>query len=209
MNHHVRVLKARVEPRAVGRSGLRRERLETATSMKLKKTATSPRTGTAQASRSRPERLLNATAAAEKPVRTRSQRSSEPSCPPQNAEIVYAVGSSILYGQRHTGTRSRCAGARTGARRSRPLRRRRPRSARSARRPRACAGGERREAAGEERIERQAQADDERCAPELRHGCPRRASRLGTRGALRHEGTGLADEDAVLETPRARPRGPL
>ena len=70
--------------------------LETATSMKLKNTATRPRTGTAQASRSRPERLLNATAAAEKPVRTRSQRSSEPSCPPQNAEIVYAVGSSML-----------------------------------------------------------------------------------------------------------------
>ena len=33
---------------------------------------------------------------AEKPVSTSSQRSSEPSWPPQNAEIVYGVGSSRL-----------------------------------------------------------------------------------------------------------------
>src|SRR5512133_429411 len=70
--------------------------LETATSMKAKKVATRPRTGTTHGSSSGAERRLSATAAAEKPVRIRSQRSSEPSCPPQNAEIVYAVGSSRL-----------------------------------------------------------------------------------------------------------------
>ena len=44
----------------------------------------------------RPRRGSGCTAAAPKPVRTSSQRSSDPSCPPQNAEIVYAVGSASL-----------------------------------------------------------------------------------------------------------------
>ena len=44
----------------------------------------------------RPAPGSGCTAAAPKPVRTSSQRSSDPSCPPQNAEIVYAVGSASL-----------------------------------------------------------------------------------------------------------------
>ena len=68
--------------------------LETATSMKAKNVVTRPSTGTTHARRSGPVRRANATAAAEKPVSTSSQRRSEPSCPPQKAEIVYGVGSS-------------------------------------------------------------------------------------------------------------------
>src|SRR6188508_2066578 len=70
--------------------------LETATSMNAKNVATRPRIGTAHGSRSGALRRLSATAAAEKPVKIRSQSRSEPSWPPQKAEIVYAVGSSRL-----------------------------------------------------------------------------------------------------------------
>ncbi len=58
----------------------------TKTSMNAKKTATPPSTGTVHGSRSRALRRVNRTAPAEQPVRMRSQRSSEPSWPPQNAE---------------------------------------------------------------------------------------------------------------------------
>jgi hypothetical protein len=44
--------------------------------------------GTVQASRLRADRRPKSTAAAENPVRISSHRSSEPSWPPQNAEIV-------------------------------------------------------------------------------------------------------------------------
>ena len=64
--------------------------------MNAKNVVTSPRTGTTQARTSAPIRRPKATAAAEKPVRTRSHRRSEPSWPPQKAEIVYGVGSSRL-----------------------------------------------------------------------------------------------------------------
>ena len=46
--------------------------------------------------RSRAQLRFKLTAAAPKPVRTRSQSRSEPSWPPQNAEIVYGVGSARL-----------------------------------------------------------------------------------------------------------------
>ena len=67
--------------------------LETATSMKEKKTATPPSTGTTQATRSGAVRRLIRTTAAEYAVRISSQSSSDPSCPPQNADSVYSVGS--------------------------------------------------------------------------------------------------------------------
>jgi hypothetical protein len=62
--------------------------LETATSRKEKKTVTAPSTGTVHASRLRADRRPSRTAAAEKPVRIRSQSKSDPSWPPQKAEIV-------------------------------------------------------------------------------------------------------------------------
>src|SRR5687767_10053379 len=70
--------------------------LETATSMKAKNVVTRPSTGTTQGRMLGPLRRPKATAAAEKPDRTSSQRSREPSWPPQKAEIVYGVGSSRL-----------------------------------------------------------------------------------------------------------------
>ncbi len=60
--------------------------LATKTSMNEKKIAVPPSTGVTQARSSRDARRSNSTAAAEKPVRISSQRRSEPSCPPQNAE---------------------------------------------------------------------------------------------------------------------------
>ena len=70
--------------------------LETATSVNAKNVITPPRIGTAHGRRLAADRRASETAIAEKPVRIRSQRSSEPSCPPQNAEIVYPSGSSRL-----------------------------------------------------------------------------------------------------------------
>ncbi len=69
--------------------------LETKQSMNVKKTETPPSTGTVHASSS-PDRRFNHTASAEYPVRTSSQRSSDPSCPPQNADIAYPSGSDLL-----------------------------------------------------------------------------------------------------------------
>ena len=60
----------------------------TATRRKAKNVATAPKTGTTQTIRSRAQPRFKRTAAAAKPVRTRSQSKSEPSCPPQNAEMV-------------------------------------------------------------------------------------------------------------------------
>ena len=59
--------------------------LETKQSMNAKKTAMPPSTGTVHAMRSR-ERRLSRTASAAYPVSTSSHSSSEPSCPPQNAD---------------------------------------------------------------------------------------------------------------------------
>jgi hypothetical protein len=70
--------------------------LATATTRNAKKTATPAKTGTAQTTRSRAHARLSRTAAAPNPVRKSSQRRSDPSCPPQKAEIVYAVGSASL-----------------------------------------------------------------------------------------------------------------
>jgi hypothetical protein len=61
--------------------------LEITTSMNAKKTDTPPSTGTVHATRSGARRRLSSTAAAEYPLSTRSQRSSDPSCPPQKADI--------------------------------------------------------------------------------------------------------------------------
>ena len=62
--------------------------LETATSMNAKKLATSASTGTTHATRSAAVLRARATATADRPVKTSSQSSSEPSWPPQKAEIV-------------------------------------------------------------------------------------------------------------------------
>src|SRR5512135_182655 len=70
--------------------------LASATRTNAKKDATAANTGTTHVIRSRAQRRFRWTAAAPKPVRIRSQRRSEPSCPPQNAEIVYGVGSARL-----------------------------------------------------------------------------------------------------------------
>ena len=67
--------------------------LATATSTNAKNVAIPPSTGTTQATRSRSSRRLIVTASAPKPVSTSSQRSSEPSCPPQNALSEYGVES--------------------------------------------------------------------------------------------------------------------
>jgi len=67
--------------------------LETTTSRNAKNAATPPSTGVVQATRSGALRRLSQTAAAENPVRIRSQRRSEPSWPPQNADSLYIVGS--------------------------------------------------------------------------------------------------------------------
>ncbi len=61
--------------------------------MNAKKLATRASTGTTHATRSAAVRRARATASVESPVRTSSQSSSEPSWPPQKAEIVYGVGS--------------------------------------------------------------------------------------------------------------------
>ena len=70
--------------------------LATATTRNAKNVATAAKTGTTQTMRSRAQRRFRLTAAAPNPVSTRSQSRSEPSCPPQNAEIVYGVGSAWL-----------------------------------------------------------------------------------------------------------------
>ncbi len=61
-----------------------------------KKSATAPAIGTVQGSTSRTSRRFRATAAEAAPVRTSSQRRSEPSWPLQNAANVYPSGSSRL-----------------------------------------------------------------------------------------------------------------
>src|SRR5919108_4286942 len=70
--------------------------LATTTTRNEKNTATPANTGTAQTMRSRAHARFSRTTSAPKPVSTRSQRRSDPSCPPQNAEIVYPVGSASL-----------------------------------------------------------------------------------------------------------------
>ena len=88
MRDHVRVLEARVEPEAVGPAGLRRERARDGDEQQGEER------GDAAEDRHDPgDEVTRAAAApttvtAAKPVRIRSQRSSEPSWPPQNAEIV-------------------------------------------------------------------------------------------------------------------------
>ena len=70
--------------------------LETATRSQVKPTAIPPSTGVTQTTRSRARRRANQTASAEYAVRTSSQSRSDPSCPPQNAEILYCSGSARL-----------------------------------------------------------------------------------------------------------------
>ncbi len=69
---------------------------ETTTSMNAKNVVTAPRIGTVHGSSVRAERRPRKTASDENAVRIRSQSSNDPSCPPQNDEKVYAVGSSRL-----------------------------------------------------------------------------------------------------------------
>src|SRR5262245_14461586 len=70
--------------------------LATATRRNAENVGAAANTGTTQTMRSRAHARLMLTAAAPNPVRIRSQRSSEPSCPPQNADSVYGVGSALL-----------------------------------------------------------------------------------------------------------------
>src|SRR5215510_14073800 len=70
--------------------------LATATRRNAKNVETAANTGTTQTMRSRAHARLMLTAAAPKPVRMRSQRSSDPSCPPQKADSVYGVGNALL-----------------------------------------------------------------------------------------------------------------
>src|SRR6185436_2428856 len=70
--------------------------LATNTTRNAKNVATTANTGTTHTMRSRAHARFRLTAAAPNPVRINSQRSRDPSCPPQNAEIVYAVGSALL-----------------------------------------------------------------------------------------------------------------
>ena len=70
--------------------------LETATSSHANATAIPPSTGVTQTTRSRARRRANQTASAAYAVSTSSQRSSEPSCPPQSAETLYWSGSARL-----------------------------------------------------------------------------------------------------------------
>ena len=62
--------------------------LATATRRNAKNVETAASTGTTQTMRSRAHARLMLTAAAPKPVRIKSQRSSDPSWPPQNADSV-------------------------------------------------------------------------------------------------------------------------
>src|SRR5579884_3825421 len=70
--------------------------LETTTQTNAKNALAPASTGTVHGSTSATSRRFASTAAAEAPVRRRSQRRSEPACPLQNAPIVYASGSSRL-----------------------------------------------------------------------------------------------------------------
>jgi hypothetical protein len=70
--------------------------LSTRTTSSAKKVATPPSAGTTQATTSSPTRRPMTTAAAPRAVSTSSQNSSEPSCPPQNAESAYGSGRSLL-----------------------------------------------------------------------------------------------------------------
>src|SRR5213592_3744714 len=62
----------------------------TATSRNAKNEATAPSTGTVHATTSGARRRLSRTAAPAYAQSTSSHKSSEPSCPPQNAETEYA-----------------------------------------------------------------------------------------------------------------------
>ena len=62
--------------------------LATTTSRNEKPTAIAASTGVTQTTRSRVRLRLTQTASAAYPVRISSQRSSEPSCPPQNADSL-------------------------------------------------------------------------------------------------------------------------
>ena len=69
--------------------------LETKQSISAKKTAMPPSTGTVHAMSSRVRRF-SSTASDAYPVSTSSQRRSDPSWPPQNAESAYPSGSDRL-----------------------------------------------------------------------------------------------------------------
>jgi hypothetical protein len=70
--------------------------LETATSSQVNPTAMPPSTGVTQATRSRARRWANQTASVAYAVSTSSHSRSEPSWPPQKAEILYWRGRSRL-----------------------------------------------------------------------------------------------------------------
>ena len=165
-----------------------------------------PKTGTTQTMRSRAHARFRLTAAAPNPVRTSSQSRSEPSCPPQNAEIVYGVGSALLvvratYSKEKSFRRS-AAISTAGSDRSRDERRD-ERVLRGTRQP--ASPEMRRVCARDERVDGQSECDEERGATQLRHG---RVSggvaallRRVLRRALRDHRARLGDECAAFEPP--------
>ena len=125
VGEHVRVLQARRHPRAVGRRGLCGEGARDRDEEEREEDRNAAKTGTTQTMRSRAQPRLRRTAAAPKPVRISSHSSSDPSCPPQNAEIVYGVGQRLARRPRDVRrTRSRCGGAPRAAREQRRASRR-------------------------------------------------------------------------------------
>ena len=185
--------------RAVGRRGLRRRTgSRRRRARNAKNVATPPSTGTTQTTRSRARRRFSHTASAPYPVSTSSQSSSEPSCPPQNAEIVY--GGRERPARVVGDVREREVVSEEAPRRARPPRRassrtrRRARSARS--RPAGADRCARGVAAGDERVDRQPESDEKRCATELGHGARQVALCFGAvlRRALRDQRAGHGDE---------------
>src|SRR2546423_11472559 len=76
--------------------------LATKTRSSAKNDATPPRTGTVHGRTSVVSRRLSVTAAGEGPVRTGSQRGSDPPWPPQKAGDWYGNGSALLEGSATT-----------------------------------------------------------------------------------------------------------
>jgi len=85
-----------LRPRPSAGAGITSNGLETTTRSQANPTAIPPSTGVTQTTRSRARLRASHTAAAAYPFNTSSQRSSDPSCPPQKAESLYGVGSALL-----------------------------------------------------------------------------------------------------------------
>ena len=177
--------------------------LATNTTRNAKNVATAANTGTTHTMRSRAHARFRLTAAAPKPVRTSSQRSSDPSWPPperrdrvrrrQRLLVVRATYSNEVVSQERREENAGGHGRRHERRHEGVLR-----GARQAASPevsgiRAC----------DERVQRQAESDEERGSTQLRHA---RASGRGAallrrvlRRALRDHRARVGDERALVK----------